>query len=240
MMAWVWMCLLGAAAIQVTVMGINERYQAVPMELYRISDQNLLQVLAVPSSTICAAYCHLNDLCRTFCFDEGACYLTAIVLSPNYLSRNVNPITECYTPRKNNLALNSSAVAYAKSKLSPAANMLDGYYGLADEECYASSNKRGDFIVIELEEPKTVSEVRIFKRESHVGLARNVTVHLEMGNPIIYGDTTFLNLTGGFEGETKKRLNEFIFLVSPPQYARWIILYKPSGIMSFCNIDVYG
>lgn len=239
MVAWVWMCLLGAVAIQVTVMGSGERYQAVPMELHRISDHNLLNLITVPSSTICAAHCHLNDLCRTFCFDEGACYLTAIVLSANYLSSNASQIVDCYTPRKINIAINAITVAYAKSRSGPAASLLDGYYGLADAECYVSTTNGGDFIAIDLGEPKIVSEVRIFKRAEHTGQARNVTLHLEVENPLIHGDTTFLNLTGGIEGDTRRKLNEFNFLVSPPEQARWIILYKPEGIMGFCNIDVY-
>lgn len=82
-----------------------------------------------------------------------------------------------------------------------------------------------------------VSEVRLYRLTTSRGLVRNVTLHLEEENPLMNSSSP--HLMGGIESEKLKHGDECIFLVSPPQRAHWIILYKHEGGIAFCNIDVY-
>lgn len=232
---------LGLALFVEGVLAIQERtFRAVVVEENLITSGYAQRIVETSMVMVCAFYCHREVQCRSFCFNGSLCSITDYLLSRNYVRANtLAPTTKCYTSRNTNLALHAPLRVSTGSHFGPASGLVDGLFTQQEGECYRSSLKDDNFLALDLGKPTPVHEIILHAWIRFPIQTSEINIFLENQDPIANG--VLVNNTEAIVDTRDLTLlnNEYTIQLSPPQTARWIVLYKSLDLLALCSIEVY-
>ncbi|XP_066966381.1 uncharacterized protein [Macrobrachium rosenbergii] len=230
---------LGGATI---TSGTYEKTRILPQGLSCTMSTYPVPAIQMASSRVfCLSLCNKNSTCNACCIKEGTCYLLKMKLSPGGLpEESPAGMGQCYgrsnrpSPPVNNWARNAT-VTYdgtLQSGLSESSITTGAICESNGTFCFAVTKESTPSVTLDLGTLRSIKTIVITASDVYSEHFSDITVSVSQSIAAI--GSPFATYSGPpTSGERITFSNNMLFL------AQYVVIAKPSGMLSFCLIEVY-